>query len=110
MVTENISSYKSRHTAGRLKRNQPISPRRQAHYPDTGFRLLWFKVPDWDVVLDISSKCSAAIGLGYLGCDIILDENDGPMVIEVNAHPGIEIQNINQKGLRAKMIEAGEKL
>ncbi|GGD60251.1 hypothetical protein GRI62_00255 [Erythrobacter arachoides] len=71
---------------------------------------MWFKVPDWDVVLDISSKCSAAIGLGYLGCDIILDENDGPMVIEVNAHPGIEIQNINQKGLRAKMIEAGEKL
>lgn len=80
------------------------------HHPDTNFKLVGFEVPEWETVLHISSLCSAAIGLGYLGCDIILDENDGPMVIEVNAHPGIEIQNINQKGLRARMIQAGEKL
>ncbi|WP_325100014.1 sugar-transfer associated ATP-grasp domain-containing protein [Aurantiacibacter sediminis] len=79
------------------------------HHPDTGFNLIGVKLPEWDRVLEMSSKCSAAIGLGYLGVDIILDENDGPMVLEVNAHPGIEIQNINQKGLRAKMLEAGEK-
>ena len=79
------------------------------HHPDTNIQLIGVKLPEWDRVLEISSKCSAAIGLGYLGVDIILDENDGPMVLEVNAHPGIEIQNINQKGLRAKMIEAGEK-
>lgn len=79
------------------------------HHPDTGAKLIDFTVPEWDRVLLMSSKCSAAIGLGYLGVDIILDENDGPMVLEVNAHPGIEIQNINQKGLRRAMILAGEK-
>ncbi|WP_340137529.1 sugar-transfer associated ATP-grasp domain-containing protein [Aurantiacibacter aquimixticola] len=80
------------------------------HHPDSDALLIGFTVPEWDRVLDISSKCSAAIGLGYLGVDIILDENDGPMVLEVNAHPGIEIQNINQKGLRRQMILAGEKM
>lgn len=79
------------------------------HHPDTNVNLIGVKLPEWDRVLEMSSKCSAAIGLGYLGVDIILDENDGPMVLEVNAHPGIEIQNINQKGLRRAMVLAGEK-
>ena len=79
------------------------------HHPDTGTKLIGHQLPDWDRVLLMSSKCSAAIGLGYLGVDIILDENDGPMILEVNAHPGIEIQNINQKGLRRAMALAGEK-
>ncbi|WP_340588446.1 sugar-transfer associated ATP-grasp domain-containing protein [Erythrobacter alti] len=79
------------------------------HHPDSGALLIGFQVPEWDKVLEMSSKCSAAIGLGYLGVDIILDENDGPMILEVNAHPGIEIQNINQKGLRRAMALAGEK-
>lgn len=79
------------------------------HHPDTGTKLIGHQLPEWDVVLEMSSRCSAAIGLGYLGVDIILDENDGPMILEVNAHPGIEIQNINQKGLRRAMALAGEK-
>ncbi|MGB3166355.1 MAG: sugar-transfer associated ATP-grasp domain-containing protein [Alteraurantiacibacter sp.] len=80
------------------------------HHPDSGARLIGFTVPEWAQVLEIASRCSAAIGLGYVGVDIIIDENDGPMVLEVNAHPGIEIQNINQKGLRRAMILAGERL
>ena len=79
------------------------------HHPDSGALLIGFQVPEWDTVLEMASKCSAAIGLGYLGVDIIIDENDGPMILEVNAHPGIEIQNINQKGLRRQMILAGER-
>ena len=79
------------------------------HHPDTGAKLIGFEVPGWDRVLELSSKCGPAVGLGYSGADIVLDVNEGPLVIEVNAHPGIEIQNINQLGLKAQMAIVGEK-
>ncbi|NVE95194.1 sugar-transfer associated ATP-grasp domain-containing protein [Altererythrobacter lutimaris] len=80
------------------------------HHPDTGVNLIGFEIPGWDRVLELASKCGPAIGLGYSGSDIVLDVNDGPLIIEVNAHPGIEIQNINQLGLKAQMEVLGEVL
>lgn len=78
------------------------------HHPDTGFPLIGFEIPGWERVLELASKCGPAVGLGYCGADIVLDVNDGPLVIEVNAHPGIEIQNINQEGLKARIAATGE--
>lgn len=78
------------------------------HHPDTGIELIGFEIPGWDRVLELAGKCGPAIGLGYSGSDIVLDKNDGPLIIEVNAHPGIEIQNINQLGLKAQMTALGE--
>ena len=78
------------------------------HHPDTGVNLIGFQIPGWERVLELASKCGPAIGLGYSGSDIVLDKNDGPLIIEVNAHPGIEIQNINQLGLKAQMAAVGE--
>ena len=77
-------------------------------HPDTGTQLVGFEVPEWDRVLELSGKCGPAVGLGYSGADIVLDANEGPLVIEVNAHPGLEIQNINQLGLKAQMKQLGE--
>lgn len=78
------------------------------HHPDTGVPLIGFEIPGWERVLELASKCGPAVGLGYCGADIVLDVNEGPLVIEVNAHPGIEIQNINQEGLKARIAAAGE--
>jgi alpha-L-glutamate ligase-like protein len=78
------------------------------HHPDTGELLIGFEIPGWGRVLELASKCGPAVGLGYCGSDIVLDVNEGPLVIEVNAHPGIEIQNINQLGLKAQMAQVGE--
>ncbi|MEM1195048.1 MAG: sugar-transfer associated ATP-grasp domain-containing protein [Pseudomonadota bacterium] len=78
------------------------------HHPDTQFPLIGFEIPHWDRVLELASQCGPAIGLGYSGSDIVLDANEGPLIIEVNAHPGIEIQNINQLGLKAQMALLGE--
>jgi predicted ATP-grasp superfamily ATP-dependent carboligase len=38
-------------------------------------------------------------GLGYLGVDMMIDETRGPMMIEVNARPGLAIQMANGVGL-----------
>lgn len=77
-------------------------------HPDTGSQLVGFEIPGWDRVLEMAGKCGPAVGLGYSGADIVLDVNDGPLVLEVNAHPGLEIQNINQLGLKAQMKLMGE--
>ena len=78
------------------------------HHPDTGIDLIGFEIPGWERVLELAAKCGPAVGLGYCGADIVLDVNDGPLVIEVNAHPGIEIQNICQEGLKARIAATGE--
>lgn len=78
------------------------------HHPDTGTQLIGFQIPQWDTVLDIAARSGPAIGLGYCGVDIVHDVNEGPMVIEVNSHPGLQIQNITLRGLREAMVILGE--
>jgi len=34
-------------------------------------------------------------GLGYLGTDMVLDRKHGPMLLELNARPGLAIQMTN---------------
>lgn len=47
-------------------------------------------------------------GLGYLGVDIVLDERDGPLILELNARPGLAIQIANDRGIqpRLELIES----
>ena len=68
-------------------------------HPDTGVDLIGFQIPKWREIIEISKAASEAIPLGYIGVDICLDDDRGPLVLEVNGRPGIEIQNVQQKGL-----------
>ncbi len=68
-------------------------------HPDTGARLTGAVVPRWASVLDVARAAQRAVPLGYAGVDICLDRKHGPMVLEINARPGIEIQNALQGGL-----------
>lgn len=70
----------------------------EAH-PDTGVPLIGALVPDWGEILDMASLCHAATGLGYLGADVVVDAERGPLILEVNARPGLQIQNITGRGL-----------
>ena len=77
-------------------------------HPDTGSTLIGVEIPFWEEILKISSKSYDAVGLGYLGVDVAIDEEAGPLVLELNARPGLSIQNANQCGLkrRLEVIEA----
>ena len=74
-------------------------------HPDTGANLMDLKVPFWREHLLIGAKAYDMTGLGYLGADIVLDKNRGPMMLEINARPGLAIQIANGKGLRTKLEE-----
>lgn len=69
-------------------------------HPDLDTELLGVQVPGWDQVLEMATKGYEMTGLGYLGADLIVDETRGPVVIELNARPGLAIQLANAAGLR----------
>lgn len=73
------------------------------HHPDTGKDLSTFKVPGWKTFLNLAARCYEISNLGYLGADIVLDENKGPLVLELNARPGLAIQVANGMGLQPRV-------
>jgi alpha-L-glutamate ligase-like protein len=86
-------------TSGRITRAVHGRKPLEVH-PDTQRTLVGTQLPSWDRVVDIAQRCSAATGLGYLGVDIVVDADRGPLVLEVNSHPGLEIQNVTGSPLR----------
>ncbi|HAM96432.1 TPA: hypothetical protein DCP76_01355 [Patescibacteria group bacterium] len=66
-------------------------------------KLSGVQIPNWDKILDIAVRCQKASKLGYVGVDIALDADKGPIVFELNARPGLGIQVANQAGLRWRL-------
>ena len=83
-----------------VMKNVPIT-----HHPDTGADLSKLEVPLWREHLLIGAKAYEMTGLGYLGADIVLDARRGPMMLELNARPGLAIQIANGIGLEGKLQE-----
>lgn len=78
------------------------------NHPDTGHPVTDISIPFWEKLLNLSSRCYEMTGLAYQGVDIVLDKDKGPMILELNARPGLNIQIANQAGLltRLKLVEA----
>jgi alpha-L-glutamate ligase-like protein len=74
-------------------------------HPDTGLPVIGLRVPCWPQVLDMSRRVAEAVGLGYIGVDIVLDAEQGPMLLEANARPGLAIQIANGRGLLPRLAE-----
>lgn len=70
------------------------------HHPDTLMPLAGVQIPDWPSLLALAARCYELAPLGYLGVDIVLDRELGPLVLELNARPGLAIQLANRRGLR----------
>jgi hypothetical protein len=79
--------------------------RRIERHPDTDAPLVGQIVPRWPDVLDVATRAARALPLAYLGIDVALDAERGPLVLEANVRPGLEIQNANGLGLR-RIVDA----
>jgi alpha-L-glutamate ligase-like protein len=75
-------------------------------HPDTGASFEELQVPHWEKILNLAASCERMVGLGYLGVDVVLDRVYGPMLLELNARPGLAIQVANQAGLRHRLAVA----
>ena len=78
------------------------------YHPDTLNPIVNIQVPYWDDILTIAASAYELTGLGYLGVDIVLDKDLGPLMLELNARPGLNIQIANREGVlqRYRTIEA----
>ena len=61
------------------------------------------KLPDWENIMRVAIKAQHVSKLGFVGIDIVMDETLGPLVLEVNARPGLSIQIANQASLRTRL-------
>ncbi len=84
---------------GAMQDNKRIS-----RHPDCGEQeLIGLKIPMWKEVLAVAAQCSGLARIQYLGVDIVIDPIRGPLVLEMNARPGLSIQIANGKGLLPRL-------
>lgn len=69
------------------------------NHPETGHSLRDRQIPHWQTILEMAAKLGDKTEFGYLGVDIVLDRERGPLLLEINARPGLAIQIANQEGL-----------
>jgi len=67
--------------------------------PGTKLSLSGLKIPYWDKILKVAVQAQKATGLGYAAVDFLLDRERGPLIIELNARPGLSIQITHRDGL-----------
>ena len=87
-------------TVSGVSQRAELAGKTVTRHPDTDSELIGIRIPDWDDCIAIGKRCYRAIPLSYLGVDICIDAQLGPLVLEVNARPGLEIQNVKGRGLQ----------
>jgi len=76
-------------------------------HPDTAHPVAGVQIPDWEACLELAARCYDLTGLGYLGVDLVMDKHKGPLMLELNARPGLNIQIAIDDGLlrRCQVVE-----
>ncbi len=88
--------------------------RRITRSPDTNADLGGFEVPQFRSIVDCAIRATEPTGLEYVGADVVVDAEKGPVILELNARPGLAIQLANGAGLRPRLdavdawLESGE--
>jgi alpha-L-glutamate ligase-like protein len=77
-------------------------------HPDTGALISGLQIPQWDFILQSSARGYEVTGLGYLGVDMVIDSVQGPLILEMNARPGLNIQIANCTGLASRIARIDE--
>jgi len=79
-----------------------------AAHPDTRRSIAGLEIPGWNDLLSAAMELADAVELGYVGVDFVLDAQRGPVVLEANARPGLNIQVANRRGLlpRLRFLDA----
>jgi len=60
-------------------------------------------IPYWEEMLLVSSRIQQVTNIGYLAVDLTLDEEQGPVLLEVNARAGLSVQIANLAPLRSRL-------
>ncbi len=73
------------------------------YFPGTKRKVRGILIPQWKQVLETAVKASLAAGFVYMGADIFIHPDRGPMIVELNVFPGLSIQMANKAGLKRRL-------
>lgn len=74
------------------------------HHPDNQrIALRGITIPVWEEILEMAVRAQSAAGSAFVGVDISIDKERGPVVLELNARPGLAIQIANRTSLRTRL-------
>lgn len=73
------------------------------YVPGTRLLLSGVKIPYWMDILKLAVRAQEISGLGFLGADVAIDKERGPVFLELNARPGLSIQIANLSGLKERI-------
>jgi len=73
------------------------------YIPGTRLLLSGIKIPHWKDILTLAVRAQNVSALGFLGADIAIDRDKGPVFLELNARPGLSIQIANLDGLLGRL-------
>jgi len=73
------------------------------YIPGTRLILSGIRIPQWKEILRLAVEAQRVSGLGFLGADIAIDRERGPVFLELNARPGLQIQVSNRAGLKERL-------
>ncbi len=73
------------------------------YVPGTRMLLSGIRIPYWKDILLLAVKSQEISGMGFLGADVAIDRERGPVFLEINARPGLSIQVANLSGLKERL-------
>jgi len=76
------------------------------YIPGTNLSVSGLKIPFWNRILEYAISAQRETGLGLVGVDFLIDREVGPMIVELNARPGLSIQLANSDGLSWRLRKA----
>jgi alpha-L-glutamate ligase-like protein len=85
-------------TTHAIQQSRPITM-----HPDSAEPLLGREIPGFKDLLSIAVRAADETGLGYVGADLVVDARRGPVLLEMNARPGLMVQLANRSGLLPRL-------
>jgi alpha-L-glutamate ligase-like protein len=78
------------------------------YVPETKRKINGLRIPRWKKILTLAAQAQEAVpSLGFMGVDIVFDKEHGPVILELNYMPGLEIQNANLVPLKKRLERVG---
>lgn len=73
------------------------------HFPGTKKKVSGIQIPQWNKLLETAVRASDAAGYVFMGADLFIHPEKGPMIVELNGFPGLSIQLCNKDGLKRRL-------
>ncbi len=73
------------------------------HFPNSKKKVNGVLIPQWAEVLETAVQAANVAGYIFMGADMFIHPERGPMVVELNGFPGLSIQLANKAGLKRRL-------